>query len=154
MGLVCVLFVRKGDQMGKKDDVLAFFTLKEFVEHVGCDGAVRVENFSRTESTGAQIGPLLQWWILATARMDGYVAMFSILVGQTWKVFAEHEPYHRENVLQAGDLVKRHLEERGLQVLPGIWNPKASRNNLLRGSAGLWRFDEGGRLVEIEGMDG
>lgn len=151
MGLDCVLFVRKGDQMDKQDDVLAFFTLEEFIDHVGCDdGAVRLENFSRTESSGAQIGPLLRWWILVTARLDDHVAMFSVLVGETWQVFASHEPYHHENVLQACDLVRRYLEEQGLQVLPGMWNPKVCQDNLLRGSAGLWRFDEGGRLVEIE----
>lgn len=129
--------------------VVSFLSLEDFAEDVvAADDLVRVDVIERLVPNGAL--EWVQWWVVATARMvvDG-MAMASILIGDTARVFIRDELHHPMNAQRAAGLVRQYLEGQGFVTAPGVWNLSAVVTNLVAGRTWLWRF-EGKKLVTTE----
>jgi len=121
--------------------VLSFLTLEDFVSEVKC-GPVRVEGISRTVPSKQPGGDLVEWYVLATAKVDDDIVMFSVRVGRCLAIFIKNESHHADNVEKAEQLVKEYLQGQGLEVRPGTWEPAQVMENLSGGSAELWHFED------------
>jgi len=128
-------------------DLIAYFSLEDFTNHVGIniDHPVRVEGIKRTK------GDMIQWVVVVTSKTYGDIALMSILVGEVWKFAVNDEPWHSDNADEAVWLVRKYLGEAGFSTAPGVWNPKDVIDNFVYGTAGLWHFEDH-RLVANELM--
>lgn len=119
---------------------LTFLTLDDFSAELKRRefGFVRCEAITQ-DSSGGQAGPLRRYMIDLTAHDEqtNEVLACTLIVGECWAVFADHEPHHGENLDRAKEIICAYLAGRGLTVLPGIYHHEQDG----RATCGLWRFD-------------
>ena len=129
---------------------LAFFSLDDFLAEL----KRREFGFVRCEATtldrgGGQVGPLRRYLVTLTAHDEqvSEVLACTLIVGECWALFADHEPHHSENLVAAKEIVCAHLFDSGLTVLPGVYHHEQDG----RATCRLWRFDrESKRLVPTQ----
>ena len=129
---------------------LTFFSLDDFLAEL----KRREFGFVRCEATthdrgGRQAGPLRRYMVTLTAHDEqvSEVLVCTLIVGECWALFADHEPHHGENLVTAKEIVCAHLADSGLTVLPGVYHHEKDG----RATCGLWRFDrESKRLVPTQ----
>ena len=137
--------------MNKNSNVtLTFYQLGDFLAELDRRnfGAVRCEALMNDHG-GGQIGPMRRRMITLTAYDSdtGEVLACTIVTGECWATMDDHQPWHRENLDQAKEIVVNHLAYRGLTVLPGVYHHEQNG----RASCNLWTFDrETKRLVARE----
>jgi hypothetical protein len=126
---------------------LTFFSLDDFLAEL----KRREFGFVRCEATtldrgGGQAGPLRSYMITLTAHDEqiSEVLVCTLIVGECWALFADHEPHHSENLATAKEIICAHLVDNDLTVLPGVYHHEKDG----RATCDLWRFDrESKRLV-------
>jgi hypothetical protein len=129
---------------------LTFFSLDDFL----ADLKRREFGFVRCEATtldrgGGQAGPLRRYMVTLTAHDEqvSEVLACTLIVGECWALFADHEPHHSENLARAKEIVWAHLVDSGLTVLPGVYHHEKDG----RATCDLWRFDrESKRLLPVQ----
>ena len=129
---------------------LTFFSLNDFLAEL----KRREFGFVRCEATtldrgGGQVGPLRRYMVTLTAHDEqaDEVLACTLIVGECWALFADHEPHHSENLARAKEIVHAHLAGSGLTVLPGVYYHEQDG----RATCGLWRFDrESKRLLPVQ----
>ena len=71
----------------------------------------------------------------------------TLVTGECWAHFADHESWHSENLDRAQEIVTAHLAACGLAVLPGVYHHDPDG----RATCRLWTFDrESNQLVATE----
>jgi hypothetical protein len=98
---------------------------------------------------GGQTGPLRRYIVTLTAHDEqaNEVLACTLIVGECWALFADHEPHHSENLTTAKEIVCAHLVDNDLAVLPGVYHHEKDG----RATCRLWRFDrESKRLVPTQ----
>jgi hypothetical protein len=129
---------------------LTFFSLDELLAEL----KRRELRFVRCEATtldrgNGQVGPLRRYMVTLTAHHEqaNEVLACTLIVGECWALFADHEPHHSENLVTAKKIVDAHLVDNGLTVLPGVYHHEQDG----RATCSLWRFDrESKRLVSTQ----
>ena len=129
---------------------LTFFSLDDFLAEL----KRREFGFVRCEATtldrgGGQAGPLRRYMVTLTAHDEqaSEVLACTLIVGECWALFADHEPHHSENLVRAKEVVFAHLVDSGLTVLPGVYHHKQDG----RATCRLWRFDrESKQLLPVK----
>jgi len=133
----------------EQSTTLTFFSMEEFLAELARRklGCVRCEAIIRDQGSG-QLGPMRRYMVTLTAH-DGRVSEVlacTLLVGECWAVFANHELHHGENLSKAKETVTAYLEANGLTVLPGVYH-HASHG--IATTSELWRFDDNRQLIPI-----
>lgn len=130
---------------------LTFFSLDDFVAEL----KRRRFGFVRCEATtldrgGGQAGPWRRYMVTLTAHDEqvNEVLACTLIVGECWAIFADHEPRHldaphRQNLARAKEIVGAFLADSGLTVLPGVYHHEQDG----RATCGLWRFDPESRWL-------
>ena len=129
---------------------LTFFSLDDFLAEL----KRREFGFVRCEATtldrgGGQAGPLRRYMVTLTAHDEqaNEVLACTLIVGECWALFADHEPHHSKNLATAKEIVCAHLVDNGLTVLPGVYHHEKDG----RATCDLWRFDrESKRLLPAQ----
>ena len=129
---------------------LTFFSLDDFLAEL----KRRESGFVRCEATtldrgGGQVGPLRRYMVTLTVHDEQVheVLACTLIVGECWALFADHEPHHSENLATAKEIVHTHLADNDLTVLPGVYHHEKDG----RATCSLWRFDrESKRLLPIQ----
>jgi hypothetical protein len=133
----------------KQPTTLTFFSMDDFLTELTRRkaGCVRCEAIMRDHGSG-QLGPLRRYTVTLTAHDEqtNEVLACTLLVGECWALFADHEPRHGENLSKAKEIVTTHLEVNGLTVLPGVYHHASDG---IATASKLWRFDDNRQLVPI-----
>jgi hypothetical protein len=129
---------------------LTFFRYEDFVDELRYRGldSVRAEPIRSTRG-GSQIGPTCTFQIVLTAfgPLSQEALACTIQTGQAPAVFLDNEPWLRENLDRAFDLVKQDLAAQGFDVRPGVFHHEEDG----RATCGLWRLDKSddGRITLV-----
>jgi hypothetical protein len=133
----------------RQPTTLTLFYMDEFFAELARRklGCARCEAIIRDQGSG-QLGPMRRYMVTLTAHDEGAseVLACTLLVGECWALFADHEPRHGENLDKAKEIVTAHLQANGLTVLPGVYHHASDG---IATASELWHFDDNRQLIPI-----
>ena len=132
---------------------LTFFSLQDLLDELKRRqlAVVRCEA-TTVDRGGGQVGPMRRYSVTLTAHDEqaNEVLACTLVVGECWARFADHEPHHGKNLARAEEIVSGHLADSRLTILPGVYHHEQDG----RATCGLWRFDRESKQLVPTQRDG